>query len=87
MAKNFAADLIQRKIRVNTISPGFTKTQMITGASDEFLEKVKEMIPMKEFAAPEQIAQLALFLTSDNSSYITGTDIVIDGGLSKLDYI
>jgi NAD(P)-dependent dehydrogenase (short-subunit alcohol dehydrogenase family) len=87
LTKNLAAELIERKIRVNSISPGYIKTPMLDQVPDDSLERLKEMIPMKKLGTPKQIAQLALFLASDNSSYITGTDIVIDGGLSNLDYI
>lgn len=85
LTKNFAADLLERKIRVNSVSPGFTNTTMLSMASSEFRKKIKEKIPLKRFAAPKEVAQVALFLASDKSSYITGTDIVVDGGLSRLD--
>lgn len=87
LAKNFAAELVERKIRVNSISPGFTKTTFLSMASNAFIKKLKEKIPLKKLAAPKEIAQVALFLASDKSSYITGTDILVDGGLSRLDKI
>jgi NAD(P)-dependent dehydrogenase (short-subunit alcohol dehydrogenase family) len=84
LAKSFAADLVGRKIRVNSISPGTIDTPMFGNMPKEFINKISNSVPMKKIGKPNDIAKYALFLASDSSSYITGTDIVIDGGLSSL---
>ncbi len=82
MAKNMAIDLAGKKIRVNCVLPGTTDTPMIhTGsATDEMLAETAKSLPMKRFAQPEEIANAILFLLSDAASYITGTEIIVDGG-------
>ena len=83
LAKNFAADLVYRKIRVNAISPGTIETPMLgADISKDFMKKIGNHIPFKHIGSPDDIAQYALFLASDKSKYITGTDLTVDGGLS-----
>lgn len=78
-----AMEYASKGIRSNTLSPGAGKTAMhndlYEGKSDLF-EQVERMIPMGRAAYPEDVAKAALFLASDDSAYITGTDILIDGG-------
>jgi NAD(P)-dependent dehydrogenase (short-subunit alcohol dehydrogenase family) len=80
LAVNFAADLSDRGIRVNAVSPGYIKTP-IWGSinTDEF----KKDVPMHRFGTPEEIADAVLFLSSSKASYITGIDLVVDGGLTS----
>ena len=87
LAKNFAADLTERNIRVNSVSPGFTQTPILENHPNELIDQIRKKIPMKKLAVPEQIAQTILFLASDASNYITGSDIVIDGGLCGIDQL
>lgn len=78
----FALECAPKTIRVNTISPGMIWTPMHTDGTVE-MEKLQEMIervPMKRWGKPEDIAYACIYLLSDTSSYITGADIVIDGG-------
>lgn len=84
MARNMAIDLAGKKIRVNCVLPGTTDTPMIhTGsATDESLAETAKSLPMKRFAQPEEIANVIIFLLSDAASYITGTEITVDGGNS-----
>ena len=83
MVKNFAADLADRKIRVNAVSPGTIETPMLgNNRNDGFMSKIANCIPFKNIGEPDDIANYVLFLASDKSKYITGTDLVIDGGLS-----
>ncbi|MBR1923022.1 MAG: SDR family oxidoreductase [Paludibacteraceae bacterium] len=84
MARNMAIDLAGKKIRVNCVLPGTTDTPMIhTGsATDETLAETAKSFPMKRFAQPEEIANAIIFLLSDATSYITGTEITVDGGYS-----
>ncbi|MCT7691031.1 MAG: SDR family oxidoreductase [Lactobacillus crispatus] len=76
--KCLAQELSRFKVPVNSISPGFVKTTM----SEKYEDKFMKQIPLKRFATPLEIASLIFYLTSDKSSYITGENIVIDGGFS-----
>ena len=82
MARNMAIDLASKKIRVNCVLPGTTNTPMArTGsATEEMLAETAKQLPMKRFAEPEEIANAIVFLLSDAASYITGTELTVDGG-------
>lgn len=77
-----AIELIGKGIRLNTISPGLILTSMQTNGtvSEEDLNKAIDKVPMKRWGAPEDIAYASIYLLSDASSYLTGSDIKIDGG-------
>lgn len=77
MTKAAALDLAPDKIRVNSIHPGDTETPMIADFG-----YTADAVPLKRFAKADEIANLALFLASDESQYITGAEHVIDGGLT-----
>ena len=78
MARNMAIDLMGKKIRVNCVLPGTTvRTENVT---EEILAETAKNLPMKRFAMPEEIANAIVFLLSDASSYINGTELVVDGG-------
>ena len=80
MTKCAAIDLAPSRIRVNSVNPGPTETQMISFMSDDFAAAVKGMIPMGRFGQPAEIAATTAFLLSDEASYITGSEIQADGG-------
>ena len=87
LARNFAADLIKREIRVNAISPGYTDTPIFDKVKIHSPQKIQEFestIPVGRFAYPAEIAEAALFLASIKSSYVVGADLVIDGGASAI---
>ncbi len=71
-------------VRVNTILPGAVVTGAWAGVSESQMARVAEMCPLKRNAAPEEIAQVALFLASPMSSYMTGASVVVDGGLTAV---
>jgi len=79
--KSVALELGSRNIRCNAIAPGFIETEM-TGALDEAtVQGWRDAIPLKRGGSPEDVANLALFLASDMSAYITGQTINVDGGM------
>jgi len=80
-ARTWNSELAPRGIRVNTLSPGPTNTPMFDRASDEVRQMLTARIPAKRLGNPEEVAAAALFLASDESSYISGTELVIDGGM------
>ena len=69
-------------VRVNSIAPGYTETDMVDGIKDEVKDELKELIPLGRFGEAEEVAKIALFLASDESAYIAGEVITVDGGLS-----
>lgn len=79
--KSCAKELAKRNIRVNGIAPGFIKTRMTDKLSAELQQKVLETIPLARLGEPKEIADVAVFLASDASRYMTGQTLVVDGGL------
>ncbi len=86
MARNMAVDLASKKIRVNCILPGTTDTPLIRTANvtEESLAEVAKTFPLKRFGTPEDMANGIIYLLSDASSFVTGTELVIDGGYTLL---
>ena len=81
LTRTLALELTPFNILVNSIAPGYVNTDMIQQYnSKKELEKIKEMIPLKRFAEPYEIAELVKFLSSEKNSYITGQIMPIDGG-------
>jgi len=88
LAQSFAAELVGRGVRVNAISPGGTDTGIIAKRfspeqAKTVMERLKTGLPMKRLAQPEEIANVAVFLASDESSYVVGEELVADGGASR----
>ncbi len=79
LTKSVAKELASRGVCCNAIAPGFIATEMTEALENDAL---KEAIPMKRFGEAEEVAKLALFLASEQSDYITGEVIRIDGGLA-----
>lgn len=82
LTKSMAQELGSRKIRVNAIAPGFIETDMTATLTEEQRSAISKLIALKRMGTPEDIANCALFLASDQSSYITGQTIVCDGGMN-----
>ena len=80
-SKSIARELASRNINVNVIAPGYINTDMTKVLPDRVKEEVLRTIPMKKIGEPREIANLALFLSSDLSNYITGQVINVDGGM------
>jgi len=82
LAKSIARELGSRGIRANAIAPGFIITEMTHQLSEEVREEWAKQIPLKRGGTPEDVANIALFLASDLSSYVTGQVIQVDGGMN-----
>jgi 3-oxoacyl-[acyl-carrier protein] reductase len=79
--KALARELGGRNINVNAIAPGFTKTEMTDQLPEEILNQAIQQIPLKRIGDVKDIANAALFLASNQSDYITGQTLVVDGGM------
>lgn len=88
LAKTLALELAPKRVRTNTLSPGPTETSIMSkaGFPDEdlknFVESLIQRLPLGRFAQADEMAKAALFLASDDSSFITGADLIVDGGFS-----
>jgi 3-oxoacyl-[acyl-carrier protein] reductase len=80
--RSLALELAPYNIRVNSISPGYIETDMTKFSSEEEKDYYLEKIPLKRLGDPREIADCVVFLCSDRSSYITGQDISVNGGLA-----
>jgi NAD(P)-dependent dehydrogenase (short-subunit alcohol dehydrogenase family) len=88
-ARSWVQDLKGRDIRVNVLSPGPTETPGLLGLApperhQAFLENFASQIPLGRVGRPDEIAQAALFLASDASSFVNGTELFVDGGLAQI---
>lgn len=89
-ARTLSAELAPRKIRVNVVSPGPIETPIYSkmGMTEEQLNGMAagmiEMVPMKRFGVSEEVAKAVLFLASDDSSYVVGEEILVDGGIATI---
>jgi len=83
-ARTWANDLKKRNIRVNVISPGPIDTGALVGMPKEVKDAFVSLIPMGRIGQPEEIARAALFLASDDSSFVTGVELCVDGGLAQI---
>lgn len=79
--KSVAKEVASRKIRVNAVAPGFIKTDMTEVLQDDIKEKINEQILLKRMGEASEVAKLIYFLGSEDSSYITGQVINVDGGM------
>ena len=82
LAKSIAKELGSRGVRANAIAPGFIATEMTHQLSDEVRAEWEKQIPLRRAGTPEDVANAALYLASDLSSYVTGQVIQIDGGMN-----
>jgi 3alpha(or 20beta)-hydroxysteroid dehydrogenase len=80
MTKAAALDFAPRNIRVNSVHPGPIDTEMLHVRTAEQNRQRVQMVPMKRMGTAEEVAKLVLFLLSDESAYITGAEVAIDGG-------
>ena len=89
-ARSFTSDLKQRKIRVNSISPGpietpfFSKTDLKPEQLEQMVPAIAAQVPMGRFGKSEEIASTVLWLASSESSFVTGIDLPVDGGMGQV---
>ena len=89
-ARTWTTDLKERRIRVNAVSPGFIDTPGLsnllasTGTGQQGKEMISNAVPLGRFGTPDEIAKAIVFLASDDSSYITGTELFVDGGFAQV---
>ncbi|HZE72909.1 MAG TPA: SDR family oxidoreductase [Pyrinomonadaceae bacterium] len=89
-ARTWTTDLKARRIRVNAVSPGGTDTPGLSGllasaeAGQERLKMISATVPLGRLGTPDEIAKAVVFLASDDSSYITGTELFVDGGFAQV---
>ncbi len=81
LTKTAAKELASRNINVNAVAPGFIQTEMTAKLPEDLKQKMKEAIPLNKFGSPQDVAAVCLFLALEDSSYITGQTIVVDGGM------
>ena len=89
-ARTWTTDLKDRRIRVNAVSAGFTATPGLgglldaSGEGEELRKAMSKTVPLGRFGTPDEIAKAVVFLASDDSSYVTGTELFVDGGVAQV---
>jgi len=80
LTKTAAIQYAPEKIRVNSIHSGFIQTPMFEMVPSESVQRLVDATPLKRLAQPEEVGWCALFLASDEASFVTGSELVVDGG-------
>ena len=83
-ARTWANELAPRNIRVNVVAPGPTDTAMFAAASDDVRKTLTKLIPLGRMGRANEVASAALFLASEDSSFITGVELPVDGGMAQV---
>ena len=82
ITKALAKTYAEKGIRVNSVSPGYVETDQVNDWDEDTFQRIKDGTLLGRMAKPEEIAEVVMFLASDKASYITGADILVDGGYS-----
>jgi NAD(P)-dependent dehydrogenase (short-subunit alcohol dehydrogenase family) len=77
-------ELKDRRIRSNVLSPGPTDTVQVTRQPEDLIARIVSTIPMGRMGEPDEVAKAALFLASDDSSFVTGIELFVDGGRAQI---
>jgi NAD(P)-dependent dehydrogenase (short-subunit alcohol dehydrogenase family) len=85
-ARTWTTDLKPRRIRVNAVSPSFTDTPPwhATQAAEQHMKVISSSVPLGRFGTPDETAKAVVFLASDDNSYVTGTELFVDGGFAQV---
>jgi NAD(P)-dependent dehydrogenase (short-subunit alcohol dehydrogenase family) len=81
LVRSLALDYAPHGIRVNAVVPGATDTQLLGGDREQLIDRARREVPLGRLAAPAEVAEAVLWLWSDAASYVTGSHLVVDGGL------
>jgi 3-oxoacyl-[acyl-carrier protein] reductase len=81
LARSLAVELAAKGMRVNCVSPGFTRTFLTAGVDERVQELIARSVPMKRLSTPEDVAAAVAFLVSPDSAYITGVNLPVSGGV------
>ncbi|WP_157220901.1 SDR family NAD(P)-dependent oxidoreductase [Flavisphingomonas formosensis] len=84
LARTWANELAPRNIRVNVVAPGPTDTAMMAATSDELRETLTQLIPLGRMARASEVASAALFFAGEDSSFVTGAELPVDGGMAQV---
>jgi NAD(P)-dependent dehydrogenase (short-subunit alcohol dehydrogenase family) len=84
LTKAAAVQYAPEKIRVNSVHPGLIGTQMVDIIPENQRQAFHTVVPMRREGKPEEVANVVLFLASDDASYVTGAEFVVDGGLNAI---
>jgi 3-oxoacyl-[acyl-carrier protein] reductase len=82
MTKTWSRELGRKGVNVNAVAPGFIATDMVMKMPEKVLDAMKAKVPLQRLGKPEEIAKAYLFLASDDSTYVNGTVISVDGGMT-----
>src|SRR6266478_2500399 len=82
--RTWTADLKDRRIRSNVVSPGPINTPLVSRQSANVIARIVSTVPMGRMGEPEEVAKVALFLASDDSSFVTGIELFVDGGRAQI---
>jgi NAD(P)-dependent dehydrogenase (short-subunit alcohol dehydrogenase family) len=82
--RTWTTDLKDRRIRSNVVSPGPINTPLVSRQSADVIGRIVSTIPMGRMGEPEEVAKVALFLASDDSSFVTGIELFVDGGRAQI---
>ena len=82
--RTWTSDLKERRIRSNVVSPGPISTPLVSRQSADVISRIVSTVPMGRLGEPEEVAKAALFLASDDSSFVTGIELFVDGGRAQI---